>query len=436
MQRKIKKTGMVLLSSLAMVSLGLAGCSSSDKGATSESNEKVEITYLHRLPDGDGMVKVEDVIKKWNAAHPNIQVKSIKFPGKADEMIKKLETDVKAGTAPCLAQLGYAEVPEMFVKNLLEDVTKEADKYKDKFGAGYISQMTVAGKTVGLPQDSGPLVYFYNATEFTKLGLKVPTTSAELLEVAKQAASKGKYALDFEADEAQNLFSGLSAAAGDTWYSVEGKKWVVKANGEGSRVVAKFWQDALDAKATLTLNRWSDEYTASLGSKAEKQLIGNIGAAWEAGFMLNNVDTAGQWKVVALPDFGKDMTGPDGGSGVAVMKGCKYPVQAMKFNAWFNTQIEALASQGLVIAAKGVPATPEAVKKAFGGQDVFADLAKFNEKMNPNFPYIPGFSGVKAGMSKAAEAAANGNGKVMTIFDSAQESSIKILKELQLPVVE
>lgn len=399
MQRKIKKTGMVLFSSLALVSLGLAGCSSSDSGASSDTKEKVEINYLHRLPDGDGMTKVEDVVKKWNAEHPNIQVKATKFPGKADEMIKKLETDVKAGTAPCLAQLGYAEVPEMFVKGLVEDVTKEADKYKDKFGAGYMSQMAVAGKTVGLPQDSGPLVYFYNATEFEKLGLKAPTTSAELLEVAKQAAAKGKYALDFEADEAQNLMSGLSAAAGDTWYSTKSEKWAVKANGAGSAAVAKFWQDALDAKATLTLNRWSDEYTAALGSKAEKQLIGNIGAAWEAGFMLNDVDTSGQWKVTALPDFGKGMTGPDGGSGVAIMKGCKHPAQAMEFNAWFNTQIEALASQGLVVAAKGAPATPEAVKKAFGGQDVFADLAKFNEKMNPNFPYIPGFSGVKDGLS-------------------------------------
>ena len=43
-----------------------------------------------------------------------------------------------------------------------------------------MSLVSVGAATVGLPQDSGPLVYYYNKAEFSKLGLTVPTTLAEL----------------------------------------------------------------------------------------------------------------------------------------------------------------------------------------------------------------------------------------------------------------
>ena len=58
-------------------------------------------------------------------------------------MIKRLETDVKAGNAPDLAQVGYAEVPEVFTKGLLQDVTDEAAKYKDDFASGPFALMQV-----------------------------------------------------------------------------------------------------------------------------------------------------------------------------------------------------------------------------------------------------------------------------------------------------
>ena len=56
------------------------------------------------------MTLVNDIVAKWNKDNPNIQVKATKFDGAAQDMIKKLATDVKAGAAPDLAQVGYAEL--------------------------------------------------------------------------------------------------------------------------------------------------------------------------------------------------------------------------------------------------------------------------------------------------------------------------------------
>ncbi|MDR2974042.1 MAG: extracellular solute-binding protein, partial [Propionibacteriaceae bacterium] len=142
--------------------LSMAACAnqSPQTPAGSESSTPagpVSITYSHRLPDGEGMTKVADIVKKWNDAHPDIQVTATKFDGNAQQMVTRLETDIKANNGPCLAQLGYNEIPDMYNKGLVEDVSTEAAKYKANYTAAY-DLMTVDGKTVGLPQDTGPLV--------------------------------------------------------------------------------------------------------------------------------------------------------------------------------------------------------------------------------------------------------------------------------------
>lgn len=403
--------------------------------ATEPAGDPVAIEYLHRLPDGENMTLVNDIVAKWNTENPNIQVTATKFDGKAADMIKKLETDVKANNAVCLAQLGYAEVPEMFVKGLVEDVTTEAEKYRDQFGGAY-DQMTVGGVTVGLPQDSGPLIYMYNETEFKNLGIEVPTNAEEFKAAAATAAAAGKYIGAFEPDEAQYWLSGQAASAGATWYSAENDQWKVNANDEASQAVATFWQDLIDSKSVLVQDRWAEGYDKAL---VDGVLIGNIAPAWETGFALDSLDgtpAEGQWRVAQMIDInGTGKTGPDGGSGVAVMKGCENPAEAMEFNAWFNTQVDDLASQGLVPAAATAASTPEKMSRQFGGQDVMAELVTANENMAA-VSYIPGFSAVGPKMAEAAAAAGAGTGKVADVFAAAQEASVAALQDAGLPVAE
>lgn len=415
--------------------LALSACGSTGTSASSgDENSVVTIDYLHRLPDGEGMTPVKDIVAKWNSSHPDIQVNATKFDGKSTEMILKLETDAKAGTAPCLAQVGYGEVPELYTKGLLADVSGDAAAYADHYSSGALAGMKVGNAIVGLPQDVGPLVYYYNAAEFQRLGVTPPTTAAELESVAATAAAAGKAAVAFTPDEAQNWLTGQAAASGDVWFRAADDKWDVDTTGAGSRKVAAVWQDILDKKEAFVGGRWSDEFTKAL---VDGQLIGHIGAAWEAGFLLDPLDgtpAAGQWRVAQLPDFGAGaMTGPDGGSGVAVMKGCAHPQQAMEFNDWLNTQIDDLTSQGLVVAAKGTPKTSAKVLAQFGGQDVAAELSKATENLNPDFAYIPGFPALSS-MNEVAAAAGAGTGTVEDVFDDAQTTAVSTLENLGLPV--
>lgn len=423
----------------AVGGLALAGCAgtgASESGSASGPSDgtPVEITYLHRLPDGDNMVKVADIVSRWNAENPLIQVTAVKYDGKSTEMSKKLETDVKAGKAPCLAQISYAETPEFYVKGLVEDVTSYAEKYRGQFSAAY-QMMSVGGTVVGLPQDTGPLVYYYNKAEFEKLGLEVPTNLEEFRAVAQKAASDGKYTSAFFTDEAYNWITAQAAAAGASWYTVKDDQWVVDVTGEGADTVSDLWQDLIDSDQTLVTERWGDTFPKAL---VDQNLIGTVGAAWEAPLLADSMaGTAneGEWAVAPLPDYGKgELTGPEGGSGVAVIKGCEYPEQAMEFNAWFNTQISDLATQGLVPAAQGAVETPETVKAFYGGQDVFAEFAKANDNLSTDFAFMPYFNAVGSSMNEAAAAAGSSTGDVKGIFEAAQAASVKALEDGGLAV--
>ena len=427
-----------LLSAAAIV-LSACGTAAGNGGSEStQPGDKVtRVEYVHRLPDGPGMIPVVDMVEKWNATHPDIQVTATKFTGKSSELMAKLKTDVANKSAPCLAQVGYGEAPEMFVANLFEDVSGEASKYKDNYNEAAYSQMSVGGKMVGLPQDTGPLVYLYNETEFNALGIEVPKTFDELLEAAKKAAAQGKYILDLEPDEVGYWLSAQAAAAGAVWYSTADNKWKISTTDEKTQSVAKFWQDVLDAQAALTHKRVDGSYEQALKSGT---LIGNIAPAWEVGYALDGLDGTsyeGQWRVAKLPTFGGTrMTGPDGGSGVAVMKGCQHKTEAMEFNDWLNTQVADLASQGLLPAAKGTVTTPEKTLRQFGGQEVYQVLAEANGELPSEWSYIPGFSTVAQKMNEKADEVVAGGAKVADIFTVAENTSRETLKGSGLPVVD
>ena len=377
---------------VAAMGMGLAGCGSDTAGDTKTTDDGgvVNITYMHRLPDSEGMTLVNDIVAKWNKQHPDIQVKATKFDGKASDMIKKLETDVKSGEAPDLAQVGYAELPEVFTKGLLQDVTQYAEQYKNDFASGPYSLVQVGGKAYGLPQDTGPLVYFYNKAEFEKLGItEIPQTADEFIAAAKTAAAAGKYIMSYQPDEAGNMISGLAGASGG-WYKVKGDSWVVNTETDGSKATADFYQQLLDAKAATTNPRWDPSFDASI----------------------------------------------KGGSAVAVLKNSKHPKEAMEFLDWFNTQVPDLVSQGLVPAATTEDAeTPSEWSTFFGGQDIMKEFKTANNNMG-DFTYMPGFSAVAAKMNETAAKATDGSGKVADIFSDAQTTSVDTLKNFGLSVSE
>lgn len=428
---------------IAAACMALSGCGTANDGgqangsADTANGGTVEISYMHRLDNVAGTGRtVNEIVSDWNEDHPDIHVTATKFDGKASEMIKKLEADVKNGSAPDLAQVGYSELPEVYTKGILQDVTEYAEQYKDHFASGPYDLMSLGGKYFGLPQDTGPLVYFYNQAEFEKLGISVPKTQEELIQAAKKAAAAGKYIMSFQPDEAGNMLPGLAGASGP-WYTVEDDSWIVNTQTAGSQAVADVYQELLDADAVAVKPRWDPSFDVALQNES---LIGTIGAAWEVPALSSALEGAanakGNWRVAQIGDwFGNEgKTGPDGGSGVVVLKNSKHPAEAMEFLDWFNTQVDDLTDQSLVVAATTKAAkTPSSWSAIFGDQDVIKEFSIANDNMG-SFNYMPGFSAVVATMTETASKVGEGSATMTDVFATAQTTSVDTLKNLNLSV--
>src|SRR5262245_51036554 len=202
----------------ALVSVALlrAACSSGGGGGTSTSSGgKVELTFWSWVPN------LDQVVAKWNSAHPDVHV-TVSNQAQGDALVTKLLTAAKAGNAPDLMQAEYQALPTLVSNGVVADIAGQVGSAKGRFAAGTWNQVTLGTKSVyAVPQDSGPMMLYYRADVFTQLGLQVPKTWDEFAQTARTVRTKApkSYLTTFSSADA-GWFAGLSQQAGAKWWTI------------------------------------------------------------------------------------------------------------------------------------------------------------------------------------------------------------------------
>lgn len=203
-----------LIATVVASALLLTGCTSG--GPSTTDSGPVTLTYWGWAPEMD------KVVATWNSSHKDITVKYVKVDA-GDAAVTKLLTAIKAGSgAPDLMQAEYQAIPTMVSADALKDIAKEVDpKLKDKFSDGVWSSVTLGSDAVyGIPQDSGPMMFYYRKDIFDSLGLKAPATWDEYAAAAKviHDANPAQFLGTFSSGDA-GQFAGLTQQAGASWPS-------------------------------------------------------------------------------------------------------------------------------------------------------------------------------------------------------------------------
>lgn len=433
-----RRTTTIALATLS--ALALASCASGTGGddAEADSGSPVSIDYWHRLPSVEGAKTVDDLVAEWNTANPDIKVTATALQGSAGDSYPKIAAAVEGNNAPCLAQVGVDRVPDLLSTGQLLDVTEYAKQYEGNYLPYAWNKSTFAGQTYGLPQDTGPIVLYYRTDLFEQYGIKVPTTWEEYRAAgeAVKAANPEARIGSFLPDESMWLMA-LASANGATWWSVGEDGWTVDVDSAETQEVAEYWQGLIDDDIVATTPRWDPTFDQSLN---DGTLVATIGASWEAPLIAGAApDSAGSWGVAQIPmaDPATPMVGEDGGSIVAVLKGCKNPEQAVKFADWINTNVDGLMPLGLFPATTtpaGGFATPESLKTFFGGQDIYSEFSTANEAVNVGWTFSPT-------TGQTLTAIQDGTGKMLTggpglpeIMTAAHASSIASLEKAGITV--
>ncbi|MFF1506853.1 ABC transporter substrate-binding protein [Streptomyces sp. NPDC058326] len=332
MRRSLAAATAVLLGATALTA---CGSDSGDKAGAGSG--PVKLTYWAWAP---GMDKVAAL---WNAEHPDIQV-TVQKQASGDDLVTKIITAAKAHKGPDLVQAEYQALPTLVSNDALADISRHVHGAKDKFAPGIWQQTTFGSEAVyALPQDSGPLMFFYREDLFKQYGLTVPTTWDEFAETARAVKKKDpkKSLTTFSANDA-GLFAGLSQQAGAKWWTFSGDTWKVGIDDAATKKVADFWGGLVAEGAVDNQPMYTPAWNKALNTGEQ---IGWVSAVWAPGTLTTAApDTKGKWAMAPLPQWnkGETATGSWGGSSTAVTTDSKHQEAAAQFATWLNTDPKAL----------------------------------------------------------------------------------------------
>lgn len=186
----------------ALVALLLIGCSPQQtaeptvvvtptRGGASLGTEGQTVLRVGTGDSGEGLKPHLDIIARFEAANPDIQVKL--EPVVSDDYYAELRSQIAAGSPPDLLQIGDDAVPS-FVESgslaPLDPFIGSTDYPLDTsiYLPGVLAPGKWAGKQYLLPKDFSPLAVYYNKKIFDQFGVPYPKdgwTWADFLNTAK-----------------------------------------------------------------------------------------------------------------------------------------------------------------------------------------------------------------------------------------------------------
>jgi multiple sugar transport system substrate-binding protein len=342
------RRGVAFACALGVVLAG--GCTDdSDGGDGGSGDGPVELTFWSWTSN------IDSVVAAWNAANPDIQV-TVSEQAAGDDLVTLVLNSAQSGDAPDLVQVEYQALPTLVSNDVLADITDYVGDSAAEFAPGLWQQVTLGTDAVyAVPQDSGPMMFYYRADIFEELGLTVPTTWDEFAETARavREADSERYLMTFSSTD-PGWFAGLSQQAGANWWGVEGESWRVSINDEATKRVADFWEGLVAEDAIDDQPMYTPEWNAALNDGTQ---IGWVSAIWAPAVLEGNAgDTANQWRMAPLPQWsaGENVTGNWGGSSTGVTNDSENAEAAAEFALWMNTapeSVELLITESTVYPA-------------------------------------------------------------------------------------
>ncbi|MEH7331117.1 sugar ABC transporter substrate-binding protein [Neobacillus drentensis] len=188
------KKWFIMLLTVILGLLGLAGCSNSNTTSGNGKDDKVEITY--GFWDKKQVPAVEEIVKLFNEKYPNIKVKTELTP--YGQYFQKLETAATGGALPDVMWMNGAHVEQYAEGKVIlpiSDLAKKDNFSLDNYPKSLIDLYTVDGKVYGIPKDFDTTGLWYNKKIFDEAGVPYPDETWDwnkLKEVAKKLTNKDK----------------------------------------------------------------------------------------------------------------------------------------------------------------------------------------------------------------------------------------------------
>ena len=419
-----------LLAAAAVLPLlaGAAACGSGTEPARPGALGPATVTFWGWAPG------YEEAAARFNATHRDARVEFEKIVSGSKGGYAKIFAAVKAGNAPCLAQIGYESLPSFVVEGAVEDVSKEVAAYRGEYGDAAWDQVRVDGHVYGVPVDMGPMALYYRTDVYARNGLKPEATWEEFAADAAKlhAADPNGYLSVFNPDDPW-WFAGMSAQAGGTWFGTDGQGWKVSLADKGTTKAASYWQGLVEKG----LVKAEQSYTPDLYKDFQDGTVAAYpGPVWFSSVLQQNAaQAAGKWGVAPMPQWqdGTTSVGNDGGSSSAVIKGCRNTAAAVEFANWMSTDASAVGTlvdkAGIYpasVSGASIPALSE--RSAYFGNQAIFDVFKQSLSQAARWNWGPTMTQTSGDLTDAFGAAVAAHTDLSAALGAVQDRTIEALK--------
>ncbi|GAA1171163.1 arabinogalactan oligomer/maltooligosaccharide transport system substrate-binding protein [Kitasatospora gansuensis] len=318
MRRGIAASALVAALAVTMAACGSSGSGSDDKAA----DGPVTITYWDTSNATNEAPNYEALVKKFEAANPNIKVKFENVP--FDQAQNKLQTAMGATGAPdafrsevgwtsAFAKAGYLEP--------LDGTPAMTDKAA--FQPSLIQQATYEGKVYGAPIVTDTLGLLYNKELFAKAGItKAPATWDELKTAAAQL--KEKAGVDGFFMRAGDGYFAMPYLYGEGTNMVDAKGKKITVNSPEAVKAIETYKSMFTAPGTVKADVTTDSYAHMMDAFNSGKVAAVINGPWEITNIYKGSAFADKKNlgIAAVPAGSTGKAGaPTGGHNVSVYAG-------------------------------------------------------------------------------------------------------------------
>jgi ABC-type glycerol-3-phosphate transport system substrate-binding protein len=307
----------------------------------------------------------------------------------------------------------------------LDDLIKTNGLKTDIFYPGMLSSAVYAGKTYGLPIDTGTRVLYYNKKLFSAAGLEPPKTWDDVLPDAQKLTDKAKGVYGFVATSGERWLwlyehAGMYALANGLHFVNDDATQCVLNQGDNVNAI-QYWVDLYKAGVLS-----QDVLITGTGPERDQSFGNNLAAMFLGGFW--EADTLkSDYKMVYPDDYGivalqgKAGTGSATGGWIfAVTRDSKHPQEALNFIAYILGDPQRLSKfTGLM------PATPGAAALTLQG-DFYTPFKQLLESPNTRHP-IP----LNPGLPEQAEVLRNVTQSAILGQMTAQQAADSFCQQIQ-----
>ncbi|WP_326952050.1 extracellular solute-binding protein [Amycolatopsis sp. NBC_01286] len=372
--------GLALLAGCAPTQSAPAGAGADDKTGT------VRVWLFDEASRAPKEAAVKDAIAEFKAAHQGVEVdvQWVPVEGRADKFSGAFNDPANA---PDVAEFGNTDVSNYAATGALADLTGDLASWSE--GKDLIPTVVdtakSGGKTYGLPWYTGVRALYYRTDVFTELGLKPPTTLAELTDDARRvrAAKPDLYGISVGGKYTYAMLPFLWANGGELAQESDGK-WKSTVTGEqaksGVTQYADLLKDDICPPAQCANLTGTQSVTAFAGGKAGMTVGGDFNRK-----AVDQGAVKGKYAVVPIPGTTAGSVAPAfaGGNLLGVFNASKHRGLALEF-------IELLGGakyQEKMYTAMGNLPTLSSVQQKLAANDPF--LKPFVDTLKAGTKFVP-----------------------------------------------